>query len=241
MRLFRFIAILGAVAATTMAQQAGATLVTWDTPTQISNGATADLDVSTAGTLHSAVNISSAAAAVVNGVTFAVGTGTSFDSGNVTLVMGGANFNFGGLGTSTGNTDYDALLGPTRASVDPGVLTFNNLTDGQEYQVQLWANDSRFIPTLYGRTTTVQDPDGGSLVTLLQNDGGTSPNLGQYVIGTFTAGGTTQVINIDGSVGPNITAVQIRVAAVPEPSSFGFGLVVLGLGMARARSRKRLQ
>ncbi len=240
MQLKTFITLgVACVALAILGPVSHAAVVTWNAPTQIDSSATSDMDVSTTGTLFSAVNFGDASTATVNGVGFVDGTGTSFDGGNVSLSFVGAQFTFGALSPATsGNTDYDALLNVSRAAVTSGVLTFNNLTIGQDYQVQFWANDSRNISGVFGRTTTVQDGDGGSVVTLLQNSSGIGSNLGQYALGDFTATATSQVLNLGGSAGPGITAVQLRsVTAVPEPSSLA--LIAIGLGFAGVRSRKR--
>ena len=209
--------------------------------------ATSDLQISTNGTLHSAANLGDASVtATVNSQPFLpydLGNVASYDTGKITLT--GGNAAYVGIGPQlTLNADYDALLnksynGPT------GTLSFNSLTIGVDYEIQLWANDSRAIGSLWGRTTTVTDSGaGGVTATLEQNNSVNLPgnNFGEYVIGSFTADAASKVIDLGGSAGWVLSAAQIRtIAAVPEPSSFGFGLLVLGLGMVRARSRKRLQ
>ncbi len=240
MRYFSLMALASALALTAV-QSSQAAVVTWSTPTQIA----ADTDVSTVGTLFSAVNINSGSDTTVNGVTFLgvasppTSGSTSYDSGRITLESAAAVFNYNALGSTTGSATYDALFTAGHGGGGAGVLTFNSLSVGQEYQVQYWANDSRPFPVLHGRTVTLQDPDGGSLVTLLQNDSAaTATNLGQYAIGSFVADGASQTIDLGGPTGYNAAAVQLRsITSGPEPSSLA--LLALGLGVVGIRSRKR--
>lgn len=58
------------------------------------------------------------------------------------------------------------------------------------------------------------------------------PGVGEYVIGTFTATGTTEVIDITAGSVPQINAFEVRdiTAAAPEPTSvalIGLGALVL--------------
>jgi MYXO-CTERM domain-containing protein len=64
--------------------------------------------------------------------------------------------------------------------------------------------------------------------------------VGQFVLGTFTADATSQVIAFNGPSGPNLNGLQLRQVgpspAVPEPGTALAGLVLVGLcGTMRRR------
>ena len=83
------------------------------------------------------------------------------------------------------------------------------MTNGQQYLVQLFANDSRSN----GRTerSTV---DGTK--TLLLNTGTGTGGLGQYLTDTFAASGTTQTFTYANAGGQDVNLLSaIQVCAVP--------------------------
>ena len=104
---------------------------------------------------------------------------------------------------------------------------------GQNYEVELWVNDSRGVT----RTETIT---GG--LTLSFDTTGVSGGLGQYTIGTFTADGTGQpaiTISTTGAVSQlnALEILDVPAAGVPEPSSFV--LAGLGVSLAGLVSRRR--
>ncbi len=159
------------------------------------------------------------------------------------------------------STDYQQLLGDTawnnesfaaramRANYDPAYhkvgLSFNSLTIGLTYQVQIFVSDSR--ASAGERNTTLSDSNftgaGVALnitgnfnsVTLDANAGanGVDGRLGQYVIGTFTANAVSQIIEVTGGSSTNINAAQLRL--VPEPSASLLMGAIAAMGLLRRR------
>jgi hypothetical protein len=106
------------------------------------------------------------------------------------------------------------------------------LTNGAQYLIQFWVNDSRGTTPVPTRTTLV----GGN--SLAVNTTQTSGGIGQYITGTFTADSTTQSFPVIGGVGSvaYANAMQVRMLAVPEPTQMVF---VAGVGAALGAWRMR--
>ena len=118
---------------------------------------------------------------------------------------------------TSGNTDYDWLLGnasscegstlgngSTNASANYEIA---GLTVNEDYRVQIWYTDVR--GPFDGRAMTI---DGTA--TIESGINATSSDLGQFVVGTFTASATTQSVNIDaaGTAGrAAMSAILVRV------------------------------
>jgi hypothetical protein len=153
----------------------------------------------------------------------------------------------GGTGLLGGNTTGDAAYDTLMDSVDHGDSSVanpwviqvggGNLVAGTEYQLQLFYSDNRgFAGASWGQNYSDAERN-PSEVALNANGGG---RLGQYVIGTFTADGTTQDLAITGGGPPgepHLSAYQVR--GVPEPTTLvlgGLGLMSLGF-VARRRNR----
>jgi hypothetical protein len=243
------IALSCAVAVLMTAQHAFASM-TWGAATGISG----DSDVSTAGTLVGAFNVGTqgVSGATVNGVnfdSFAVTAGVT-TVGNFTLQhLGAFNSNNTIFGSalppfSSLSPSYQTLLqSATRATGGDFILTMNGLTPGQTYTFQWWDNNSNVSPTtpvLSRYTTNAFD---GSFVSLSNNTGTDQGGLGQYAIGTFTAGATgIEVIQFSGAIGlPQINAFQLRTTVVPVPAAIWTGLATLGVmgGMTVLRRRRK--
>lgn len=167
---------------------AGAADITWD----FSRNITGDDDIITSQTLHAAYNAIGQDAVTVNGVTFN-GAGT-----NVIVSSTGTFGDFltdGPLLVPQISDDLEALL--DSANWDVSEINIPNLTDGEEYTVQIWASDSRNGPMI-GRKALFDGGAGAGGATVIQNVGGVAHFLGQYVLGTFTADGSNQVITVAG-------------------------------------------
>jgi hypothetical protein len=182
-----------------------ASTVTWTPATTIAG----DYDISTDGTLDRAYNFvrpdSSTGpfgTATVNGVTFesfgAPPSPQSITIGNTTVsASGGSNTVVGFNGLAGDNypfsppvppfsklsPDYQLLLS-TAVYNDLGALTLvlDGLIPGQQYEVQIFVNDSRTASV--SRTEEVMAGNTASLIySATQVNGG----LGQFIIGVFTA------------------------------------------------------
>lgn len=254
-RRFLIVAVIGLLSTSAVLRAA---TITWFAPKNI----TGTSDVLTSGTLFQAVNFGTTGATTVNGVTFAplsVGTGTtSITSGNVTLVGTGtqfagrelrqATFTTGSSPFSTLPVAYQDLVrsfifSQNGSTITPSAtitFTLSNLTIGQQYDVQYWVNDSRGTQDTAQRQ--VQLTTGTSTSQLLSvNTSGTTGGLGQWVLGTFIADGSTQVFTASGvssgTTGPSVYATAMQVRVVPEPSTFG--LAACGAALCAFLIRRR--
>jgi hypothetical protein len=223
----------------------------WDVPATVSSEA----DVSIAGTLLEAVNLSSDGNGVpttvtVNGVTFvgwAVnGGGISVSPGghfSVEAALGHFKNSFNGFGSpgapfSGLSPNYQTLLTSgmfPQSQIDGNdftgglKLTISGLTVGDTYQFQWWTNDSR--PFATGPIFAM----GGAIsVSLDPNFTNAAGGVGQHVTGTFTADNSTQVIDFTTTGNGNVeNAFQLRL--VPEPST----ALLLVCGCALLGTRRR--
>jgi autotransporter-associated beta strand protein len=181
---------------------AWAATTTWTTPVAIA----VDADVSTTGTGLWAYDWNNSAQ-TVNGVAF-----TAPGSG---VTAYGFYTSFTGFLTNTAapatnlTAEYQAVLtgGNYSSGATACSVVLNNLTLGEQYQVQIWVNDSRSAGI--GRTETL-----GS-VTLDYNTTDLVGGLGQYTIGTFTADATSQTNTLLGSASTQINAIQLRDLGLP--------------------------
>lgn len=220
-----------------------AAIITWGLPTNISG----DSDVSTAGTLFQAANVGDGTtpSPTINGVTFpafVMGSGPSFTLGDFTLACPSWINGYSGYGYGSGpfsglSSAYQGLLGYGNygnAAAVVMTLTITNLTIGNSYQFQWWVNDSRQVWA--GQTV---DATAGNSVTLDANTTEAAGGIGQHVLGTFVADGTSQTIDFQGNAG-NATlqnAYQLRdITPVPEPASAT--LLMLGAAALAARRRR---
>ncbi len=175
---------------------AQAATISWGTPADYSEAS----DVATGGSLVEAVNACGTASFVsptVNGVTFAGETGLFNGDTDTTVFYG-----------DVADYQYELLLGTLDYGSESSFMVGDGqLESGKEYQVQLWfldergAQDSRAM--VFG--------DGNGNLSAEVND--------QYVIGTFTAGSSSQTITISGTMsGPHFTAYQVRDLSSPIPT-----------------------
>ena len=228
-------------------------VVTWGTAT----GITGDSDVSTNGTLIYAYNLgaSGVTSTTVNGVTFdawtipQVGKTTTFNQVTFTETDAGRLHSYNTLGSiqspfSGLSSVYQALLSTAGTSTNPNTinLTLGGLTAGKSYEFQWWSNNSSLQANpSFGETYLNTTSTAGNSVLLQANPTGVLGNLGQYVIGTFTASGTSQVISYNGTSPSRalINAIQLRdITNVPEPSTYALAAIASGVMAAVARRRR---
>ncbi len=233
-RKVAYVALFATAGVVSMSVSAEAALIKWETAMNIS----AASDVSTNGSAIFAYRIGGGEK-TVNTVTFAAGSysdGNTVTLGDLTMSTSGDygsinSYNGYGYGSVT-DANYQRLLtygsGMTQNKAGSTIaLTMNNLTMGSTYAVQLWYNDARGDGV--GRTEVFSSTDGTTTTsTTLSANVGTAaaPAAGQYVIGTFTADGASQVITAVASINAQVNAIQLR--QVPEPSS----IALLAVGIA---------
>lgn len=232
-----------------------ADVITWGTPANI----TGDSDVVTTGTLVYAYNLGNTGVqtTTVNGVSFVAWEVPYF---NLTTTNGDVKIDettgyltsFNTLGTVAGNfstlsSDYQTLLGSGASASNAATmkLTLAGLTPGADYIFQWWINNSSLTKAfeLNDDMLLTTSSVGANSVNLNGNVGSTSGNLGQYVTATFTATGTTKILDFDGTNGSNfplINAFQLR--EVPEPSTWIMGglatTLLVGSGLRMRRQKK---
>ncbi|MFK7909712.1 MAG: PEP-CTERM sorting domain-containing protein [Akkermansiaceae bacterium] len=205
---------------------APAAVITWGTATAVDATATGGSQVSTSGTVVEAFNAGggTTGTTTVNGVVF-TNTGTDILSGDFNGPGGTATDDAWTAGGADAN--YDTLLSTNEYGGGGDFFTINvgggSLAATQQYELQVWFVDDRTGTD--SRVMRFSDATVGNFSDL--ND--------QFVIGTFTADGTSQTLGLDAQDFGNahISAYQLR--AVPEPSS----AALLGLGGLALIMRRR--
>lgn len=215
-----FCSLIGAFALNTFAQSQ----ITWSSVQYVSG----DSDVSTMGTLFgtwSPYLQNGGGPVTVNGVTFVANNLPDF---SIPSYFSGNYTGFGNPGTSDSN--YNTLLEGAQFSNNGtgGTFSFGGLNPGDTYQVELWVEDTRNIgnrrwENLYENSYG----DSGTSAALTFPADGSSPDLGQYDIGTFVAtSSATETINFETwcSAGGNqcaqVNLFQVRdLTPAPEPST----------------------
>jgi hypothetical protein len=257
MRVLATVLVLAALAVTQV--QAG--VVTWQTPVTISG----DTDVSTEGTLERAYNMGGAAT-TVNGVTFghfaqngdadgfASGTYQTWTVDNTTLGDGSKElYNPSSRGSTSApfsglSANYQSLLKDANyntvdwSNISPLVLALNGLTIGQPYLFQSWFQDAAQADAYHIQNVT---SGGATSATMQCNTSNADGGVGQYVIGTFMADATSQVVTFTGLAAPEhsteIAGFQLRaIPSLPTPEPNTLFMAVSGLiGLLAYAWRKR--
>jgi hypothetical protein len=215
---------------------AQAATITWSDAVTMSTSN----DVSTTGTTLYAYSLNgSGGTKTLTGVDFEVAAeGAAGVFGNLTssvdLNQNATTFSSGTTPWASLTADYQAVVkGGVYLGTDDTTWTLDGLTSGKEYQVQIWITDPR---TAIDRTAYFYGEGNNTSTTakiLDFNVGNAAGGLGQYIIGTFTASGTSQSFLVEGGTGAGgvagdggiqLNALQVR--AIPEPATIG----MLGLG-----------
>jgi hypothetical protein len=211
--------------------------ITWQAPTFISG----PTDVSTTGTFFGSwapFNGDASSGLTVNGVTFQAfpdlpGAMDNFDNG-------GDNGTFATPTTSDNN--YNLLLNAGAFGNSSGSYTvsWNGMTPGNTYEVQLWVNDGR-NSTVNARTETLS---GGTDTSPSLAYGSDDTGPGQDIIGTFVADGTgAETLTL--TPGATIPSAQFNLLQVrdltptPEPSTVA--LLTIGAGALFAGARRKFR
>jgi hypothetical protein len=159
--------------------------ISWGTATPVSD----DSDVATSGHLLHAEHWGGADA-TVNGV--------AFSAAQENVVASPASGSLGinadiGAPASVSAAYRDLLKGNWYTASDGSSVTLHHLKLGNPYLIQIWSSDPRYSPAQFQTIT------GGPSLGI---------KAGQWVIGTFTADATTQVIHVGGA--GILNAVQVR-------------------------------
>ena len=118
--------------------------------------------------------------------------------------------------TSTGDANFDTIIqsfSDTESGITTGTQTISGLTNGKEYQIQVFYNDQRDTRT--GRVMTFGDGE-ATANTVNTTAGGSG--WGQYAIGTFTASGTSQTLTHTSNGFRNVHFNAILVVDPAPPS-----------------------
>lgn len=171
----------------------------------------------------------SGSTSTVNGVTF---SGSTTQNGVTVTQSNFFNTANNGANSSALSTELFVVVGSNRFD-DSNLghsLTFTGLTIGQGYQLQIFGG------TVAGISGTQILTHDGSVGTLSYN--GNLPGSDVYfIIDTFTADSSTEVISFSKGVGPGYMIYNaINLQAVPEPNTF---LLLAGAGTFVVVMRRR--
>lgn len=211
------------VAALAMAQSLSAAVITWDSVGSVDSST----EVNNEGDTVLALMVNSGGPDTVNGVTF-LNWGNQTQNGVTWSYTGGPGTTFQGVDYFVTSHPNDYFSGPTTAERDAYIhamagardgistMTFNGLTQGQQYLVQVWAVDMRWNPTVNGYFTL--SLDGGTPSGSLSYFGPGS-GVSSHVTGRFTADSASGTFAFGDAYRPQLNAIQLR--AIPEPATFG--------------------
>jgi hypothetical protein len=217
--------------------------ITWSSAQYISG----DSDISTMGSLFGTwspyLENTGGSGITANGVTFVANDLPDF---SVASYFTATYTGFGSPGTSDSN--YNTLLEGAQFSDNGtgGTFSFGGLTAGNTYQVELWVEDTRNIGNRRWENLYENNyGDSGTSSALTFPGDGSSPDLGQYDIGTFVANSTgTETINfetwcsVSGNQCAQVNLFQVRdLTPVPEPTTLA--LLAGGGAMMLFRFRRR--
>jgi hypothetical protein len=181
-------------------------------------------DISTNGTPVWAYSFGAAGTAAVNGVTF-IGESNAVGNVDVTTDLKEAYTGYGNsIGTfSTLASEYQSIL-ESGAYSGAANITLSGLSIGNEYELQFWLNDSRNRKDMDSTPRSATITDTSYVVDYNTAGASTNDGLGQYILGTFTAVGTTQDIELE-TVVPQLNAIQLRMIS----GSVSIGDIISGV------------
>ncbi len=241
--------------------------IVWSNPANISNNSTVfEASVANNGTFVAAYNFGSPTAVTINGINFTA-AGNSPTAGYDGVSGAFSVTPYPGFSLETSTTTYNPAgggIGPVTqltttahrtllrgfitgsssiaGSVQGYTMQLQGLTAGYQYQIQIWVSDSRELASgtsWDGRRGWLTDgTDDGPLAFVDHNITDETGGLGQYVIGTFTAGGPTQSFDYYGSSGTGfipLNAYSLRLLDIPEPSAALLAAAGLFAGIFRRR------
>lgn len=238
----RLCSILAAVAATALVSSAASAAAITFTSGTFTNNTVLAMVGPTANVVYG-VNFGGTAVTTANGYTFGIddfsNVGHAALGGSANQLSAYPDYLSGGGSSGDANLDTVLTNGLYGDAGQTQTATLNNLTIGTTYKVLTLLADTRdaggVIP---GRTVTVTDGGAGTINQTYAYLAG-SPNLGGYVLGTFTADAATQslaqvISDLNSPQGSQFNG--LLVATVPEPTI----LSLLGLGAVGILSRRRV-
>lgn len=202
-------------------------------------------DVVTTGTFFDSAAAYTSANVDLNGVTFRRNAGginsDNFVGSSITWTnRGTVSANFSNAPVSW-DDNYETLASwgiYSAGTAASGGVTINlsGLVSGQQYLVQMWTpywNSTNFKTQFIAGDRSVSGNSSG----LLDLGNVAASRSSQYVVGTFTADATTQIIHATGDAGAGGHGIPsfMQVRAIPEPSAALLG----GLGMLALLRRRR--
>jgi len=185
----------------------------WSAKVPINGLTAAQILNGTPGTFFEAESFGGPALTVTNGTNLIIFDNTG---ASATLVGGYTDYGAGEFNGTTGDTNLDAILGAdyecNSGNNGATTITMNNLTVSNLYSAQLFAfNDAAASGRQGNFADAINTADVSQSFTMGDN---------VYVVGTFTATNTTQIIALDGNSGCYMSAVIVRNAPsiLPTPT-----------------------
>jgi autotransporter-associated beta strand protein len=209
-------------------RQVNPTIVTWQPPQPITSSTEVGISGSTVLATYYAPGAETKS---VNGVTFTSSGGLSTTQGGVTAALSQNVVNLytptnsasGGYGGADAANYTDLMNNAAWTNAySPLTLTLTGLTPGQQYRVQFWSADYRG----YGSRASDLYTGANGYPDLSVYYGLNAPCGGSRVVGTFTAGSSTQSFTWNSSISPQLNAFQLEVVTptlVAQPASIVAG------------------